>query len=76
MDKQIGVDLVDAPDLASDLETSIVIAAAIWNDTGANIGADANDMGKAAKRFVGVATNLDARNWWLKQAKVALGMEP
>jgi putative chitinase len=70
----IGADLVTAPDLASDLETSIIIAAAVWNDVKANAAADADNMALAAKRFRGNADDMDARNTWLRQAKRALGL--
>jgi putative chitinase len=76
--KEIGVDLESAPDLVSDNEIGLAIAAAFWRRQKMNDAADLDDMHLAVRRFNGslAASNADlvkARVKWLASAQKAVG---
>lgn len=72
--QMIGVDLVAAPDLANDLEIGFATAAAYWSTVGSNKAADADDLRRATILFRGLYNKDEARKIWLKQAKIAVGL--
>lgn len=59
--QMIGIDLVNNPDLASDPEIALAIAAAYWSDKGLNKLADQNDIKGITKRINGGYNGLKSR---------------
>jgi len=70
----INVNLVDAPDLANDLEIGYAIAAAIWYTAKCNDTADADNLQDTTIRFRGVYNHVQDRQIWLRQAKQMFGV--
>lgn len=57
----LGIDLVNNPELASDPEIALAIAAAYWKDNGLNRLADKNDIKGITKKINGGYNGLKSR---------------
>jgi predicted chitinase len=71
----VGVDLINAPDLANDPEIGIAISAAVWSSARANDAADLDDLRDVTRRLMGgmgPLSTLPSRAIWLEQAKRAV----
>jgi predicted chitinase len=70
---QLGVDLVDNPDLAATPQIAFQLAAAYWTTNGLNELADAGDFTTITRRINGGLNGLDDRVKFYEIAKNALG---
>ncbi|HET9231412.1 MAG TPA: caspase family protein [Vitreimonas sp.] len=69
----VGVDLLTDPDLLSDPEVNLAVAAAIWNRNGLNAAAEANDLSEVARRLSGNPSHgIEQRRLFLDAAQNAV----
>lgn len=74
MGRAIGVDLEAAPDLMSDPEVSLAVAAFYWSQRRLNGAADQDDLAAVTRGIVGPSMNgLEQRRAWLEAAREAVG---
>jgi putative chitinase len=71
--RELGLDLVNHPELAEDPETSVLIACAYWKRKGLNALADADDVKTITRRINGGLNGFDNRKALLERAKLVLG---
>ena len=72
MGDAIGVDLIGSPDLVSDPEVGLAVAATFWSRRNVTPLADADDLPGVTKKFHAFALAMDARRAILEKAKVAV----
>jgi predicted chitinase len=68
----VGVDLVADPDLLTDPEVNLAVAAAFWSRQELNGLADADDLTRIARAISGLPTSLEHRRELLVQARQAV----
>jgi putative chitinase len=69
----VGVDLLTDPDLLSDPEVNLAVAASFWNRRDLNSAADADDLSEVARRLSGHATaGIEQRRLLLEAAEAAV----
>jgi predicted chitinase len=68
----LDLDLINAPELAADPATSLLIACQFWKDKNLNYYADRDDIETITRRINGGLNGLTARRTYLARAKAAL----
>ncbi|HZR62194.1 MAG TPA: glycoside hydrolase family 19 protein [Xanthobacteraceae bacterium] len=63
--KEIGIDLVANPDLMSDPNVSLLIAASYWYNSGLNALADEDRLEDVTKKMFGVSSDMADRKRWV-----------
>lgn len=66
---EIGIDLVNNPDMAADPDTALKIAVNYWNDNNLNDLADKNDIRGITRRINGGTNGLNDRIKWLQEVR-------
>lgn len=68
----VGVDLVTDPDLLSDPEVNLAVAASFWNRRDLNAAADADDLNRVARVIAGLPVGIEPRRARLAAAREAV----
>jgi putative chitinase len=71
--KQIGMDLVNHPEILEDPEQAAQAAMKFWNFHGCSQDADADDLNGVTKEINPSLEGIDDRRWWLIKIKKVLG---
>ena len=70
--KEVGIDLVQNPDLMADPNVSLLIAALFWTKNGLNELADKDDLRGISRKVTGSAVGFGDLNNWTTKAKKLL----